>query len=149
MSDDRPAAVLVDIDGTLADVTHRRHFIERTPKDWDGFFAAADRDPCHIHIATLTQLLRPAYQIVLVTGRMAKHNAITLPWLGRNWVHFDHLFTRADGDFRGDDVVKEEILDRDILPIVQPVFAIDDRDRVVKMWRRRGIPCLQCAEGDF
>ena len=28
-------------------------------------------------------------------------------------------------------------------------FVLDDRDRVVKMWRDRGLKVLQVAEGDF
>jgi hypothetical protein len=31
--------ILVDIDGTLADCTHRLHHIQKQPKDWDAFFA--------------------------------------------------------------------------------------------------------------
>ena len=42
--DPRPLAV-VDIDGVVADVRHRLHFIEGTPRQWDRFFAAADEDP--------------------------------------------------------------------------------------------------------
>ena len=42
----RPLAV-VDIDGVLADVGHRLHFLDRRPKDWKGFFAAARTDPPH------------------------------------------------------------------------------------------------------
>ena len=40
----RPIAVL-DIDGVLADVRHRLHHLDKRPKDWAAFFAAAGRDP--------------------------------------------------------------------------------------------------------
>ena len=42
--DARPLAVF-DIDGVLADVSHRLPFVARRPKDWDAFFAAAVDDP--------------------------------------------------------------------------------------------------------
>ena len=42
--DPRPLAV-VDIDGVVADVRHRLHFIEGRPRQWDRFFAAAGDDP--------------------------------------------------------------------------------------------------------
>ena len=29
------------------------------------------------------------------------------------------------------------------------VLAVDDRDLVVEMWRRNGVPCLQVASGKF
>jgi hypothetical protein len=52
-------------------------------------------------------------------------------------------------DFRPDTEIKREILStlraqgKDIL------FAMDDRQSVVDMWRASGVVCLQCAEGDF
>src|ERR1700722_7920995 len=35
---DKPAAVIVDMDGTLSDATHRLRFIKEKPKDWEKFF---------------------------------------------------------------------------------------------------------------
>ncbi len=40
----RPLAVF-DLDGALADSAHRQRFLERKPRDWDAFFAAAPQDP--------------------------------------------------------------------------------------------------------
>lgn len=145
----RPAAVIVDMDGTLSDASHRLPLIAGKPKDWGRFFALCGEDLPHGHVACVVNLLQPAYKVVIVTGRPAKCGADTRAWLKRHFVSYDALFTRADGDFRADDVVKEEILDRDILPAFTPIFAMDDRDRVVAMWRRRGIPCFQVAAGDF
>ena len=34
------AFYVFDLDGTLADLTHCRRFVEREPKDWRSFFAA-------------------------------------------------------------------------------------------------------------
>ena len=70
-------------------------------------------------------------------------------WLKKNNLWFGHLFMRSAGDHRQDDIVKEIILDFDILTQFKPEFAIDDRQQVVDMWRKRGIVCLQCAKGDF
>lgn len=30
-------AIIVDLDGTLANCEHRRHFLETKPKDWKSF----------------------------------------------------------------------------------------------------------------
>jgi FMN phosphatase YigB (HAD superfamily) len=30
---------IFDIDGTLADISHRLHFIQQEPKDWRGFYS--------------------------------------------------------------------------------------------------------------
>lgn len=29
------------------------------------------------------------------------------------------------------------------------LFCVDDRKQVTDMWRRNGLICLQCAEGNF
>jgi hypothetical protein len=53
-------------------------------------------------------------------------------------------------DFEGfKGLVKENILDFELLTRFNILFAIDDRQQVVDMWRRRGITALQCAKGDF
>ena len=55
---------------------------------------------------------------------------------------------RQDGDFRRDDIVKQEILDK-YIDKDRVLFVLDDRDQVVDMWRRNGLTCFQVAEGDF
>jgi hypothetical protein len=56
---------------------------------------------------------------------------------------------RADRDRRADDVVKRELLARMRADAFEPQLAIDDRRRVVEMWRAEGLICAQVAEGDF
>jgi hypothetical protein len=29
------------------------------------------------------------------------------------------------------------------------LFVVEDRNRVVEMWRKEGLVCLQCAPGEF
>jgi hypothetical protein len=45
--------------------------------------------------------------------------------------------------------LKEQWLDAALTEGQTIEFVVDDRKRVVDMWRRRGIFCLQCAEGDY
>jgi len=56
---------------------------------------------------------------------------------------------RQRNDQRQDNIVKQIILDYDIKPDYDILFALDDRNSVCKMWRQNGIKCLQVAEGDF
>ena len=148
--DSRPHCIIVDMDGTLADCSHRVHWIAEKPKNWDMFHHECDKDPVHKHIGVLVNCLSDQdFKIVVVSGRVEATRAKTEAWLRKNFIDFHALFMRPDGDYRADDVLKEEILDRDILPVWNPMMALDDRDRVVAMWRRRGVPCLQVAAGDF
>jgi hypothetical protein len=56
---------------------------------------------------------------------------------------------RSNGDYRSDEIVKEELFRARIQPRYSVGGVIDDRNRVVKMWRRIGLVCFQVAEGEF
>lgn len=144
--------IICDIDGTVSDPSHRLHHL-RGPgrKDWPAFFAACGGDANHDDIHEILQALcGPGRRVVYVTGRPEAQRTATLDWLVRHGYPQGSLHMRADRDFRADDVVKEEILDRDLALLPRDVLCVlDDRDRVVGMWRRRGFRVLQVANGDF
>lgn len=150
----KPKCIIVDIDGTIADIGHRLHFIRDGKKDWDGFFAAAKDDaPVENVIVIVNNLalsLGVELDLIVVSGRPERTREATSAWLHVSGVSvYDELFMRPDGDHRPDHIVKEEILDRDILPHWDVLCSIDDRNQVVAMWRRRGITCLQVRDGDY
>lgn len=147
----KPKAIIVDIDGTLADCSHRVHHLQRTPKDWDAFYRGIHEDLTHEHVLMLVEFFdRSHIQVIYVTGRSEAWRNDTEAWLShRGLSGYTHLHMRPDGDHRADDVLKREIYERDIQPYYDVLFALEDRSRVVKMWRSIGVPCLQVAEGDF
>ena len=61
---------IFDIDGTLADGTHRIHHLAETPKNWDAYFAKCDADTAHTHVVELCRRLYRYADIVYVSGRM-------------------------------------------------------------------------------
>ena len=139
--------ILCDIDGTLANHEHRVHYIEPPRRDWNTFYDAIPQDTPYPAIVRLVQDLAPSYRICLVTGRPERTRRMTEYWLDRHLVSYDALFMRPDGDHRPDTVVKAEILDG--IDVTGVAFALEDRDRVVKMWRDEGITCLQVKEGNY
>jgi adenylate cyclase class IV len=56
---------------------------------------------------------------------------------------------RKTGDNRPDNIVKKEIFDSNIKNNYYIEFVLDDRNKVVKMWRELGLTCLQVADGNF
>ncbi|MCC6156382.1 MAG: polynucleotide kinase [Candidatus Hydrogenedentes bacterium] len=140
---------LFDIDGTLADVSHRLHHIAKKPKDWDAFFAASADDKAIAHIRDLARDLSKVATVVFVSGRSDQVRAETEDWLEREVGLRGPLYMRKARDRRPDYIVKAELLERLLADGYRPVMAFDDRDQVVKMWRARGIPCAQVAEGNF
>jgi predicted kinase len=139
--------VLFDIDGTLADATHRLHHIQNGSRNWDAFFAACVDDPVIEPIRELAWLVdNQGYRIVLVSGRSDVVRAETEAWLAGHGVPYSELHMRAAGDFRQDHLVKSHILDALIADGHDIAFVVDDRPSVVAMWRERGLTCLQCRE---
>lgn len=144
---------LFDIDGTIADATHRLHHITGEKKDWPAFFDACVDDAPIEHIIGLVEtLLEYEYSpgVVFVSGRSDRVRQQTIDWLERHLFMkgFD-LYMRKDGDFRPDHVVKLELLAQIRADGFEPIMAFDDRNQVVEMWRANGIPCAQVAPGDF
>ena len=142
-----------DLDGTLADQTHRRPYLDRPKPDWDGYFDACPLDaPIAPVVATYRALWQSGAELWIFSGRSERVRPQTEEWLRRHVqrVPSHHLMMRAVGDYRPDDVVKAEMLDR-MLPEdrARLVAVFDDRDRVVRMWRSRGVQCYQVAPGDF
>ena len=56
---------------------------------------------------------------------------------------------RKDNDFRPDEEIKKEIYFNKIINNYNILFILDDRTKVVKMWRELKLTCLQVDDGDF
>lgn len=143
---------LFDIDGTLADCSHRIHHIQGEKKDWDSFFGACHLDTPIEHIINLARALyySDAFaKIVYVSGRSDQCRAQTELWMREHAVPLGPLYMRKAGDHRDDDVIKLELLAQLKADGYEPIMAFDDRNRVVAAWRSAGIPCAQVAEGNF
>lgn len=147
--------IIVDLDGTLCDITHRKKYIDGSmgKKDWEKFYENCENDEVNDFCSKLILSLKySSYQIlpIFITGRPEKIRIATDRWLYHHLlVHNPFIFMRPDGDFRPDYIVKKEIYEREIKGKYDVLFAIDDRQQVVDMWREEGLVCLQCDKGDF
>lgn len=149
-------AIIVDIDGTLANCDHRRHHLEKTPKDWDSFFGETGGDTVNEWCKEIIYRFKrvspqvECFEILMVSARSEALRDVTIDWLVVNKIPFDEVFlVREEGNFEQDDALKERFYLENIRPFYNVLFALDDRTRVVDMWRRNGVACLQCAKGDF
>jgi phosphoglycolate phosphatase-like HAD superfamily hydrolase len=140
--------VIFDIDGTLADVSERIHHVKRKPKNWNAFFQGMAQDKAiHSMVRLCNVLYESGVKILLCSGRSEEHRPQTVQWLAQQGVNYHELVLRSDGDKRTDTIVKREMLagiDRS-----KVLFVVEDRSRVVEMWRSEGLVCLQCAPGEF
>jgi FMN phosphatase YigB (HAD superfamily) len=145
----KPKAIICDLDGTLCDIRHRLHFINGKKKDWKSFqrncFGDGLNEWCK---DILVAMKAQKCEIILFSGRMDFVRNETEEWLERNGIEYLTLKMRKSGDYREDYIVKKEMLN-DYQNRFNILFAIDDRQQVVDMWRENGIVCLQCQKGDY
>lgn len=146
--------VIVDIDGTLADISHRIKYIQSDPKDWDKFYDNMVNDSPIYDVCIAVIALAASYRIVYITGRPLSHKRQTLDWLQRYMLPTGYLFMRSIGDRRQDYIVKKELYEREVKSLLplhggKVHLAIEDRKQVVDMWRSLGITTLQPKDGDY
>lgn len=136
-----PSAVLVDVDGTLALAQGRDPYDEST----------VSADAPNTAIITIVQALyRDGHRIVVLSGRTEAARTDTLAWLHKHLqVPIAALHLRAVGDRRSDVTVKHEIYRDHIRGRYQVLCVLEDRTRVVGLWRSLDLTCLQVAPGDF
>lgn len=147
---------IFDLDGTLANIEHRRHLVQRGEKpDWPEFYRQCVNDePVWPVINTLVALARHGSDVWIWSGRSAEVMNETRSWLQR-YVPSDELdeielCMRRVGDYTPDEQLKAAWYDNLCQFDKRRLVAIfDDRQKVVDMWRSKGIACFQVAPGDF
>ena len=150
--------IILDIDGTIADVAHRRIYLAGSKPDWGKFFDRMTEDPPLRDVCLLAELLgdhplvnQGAIKLFLFSGRPETHRKETEEWLlihARSYFQkAEALLMRAAGDHRQDTIVKKEMLDKIKAAGYNPRLVIDDRPSVCDMWVKEGITCLQRVNG--
>lgn len=189
--------IIFDLDGTLADCEHRRHFVDPTKNsdlelipsydedtcgcnqigclpqkwvyknvmlmseppqrkiwnpDWKSFYEACDQDCLIIPVAEIYDLLWKQNDLYddfeIWSGRCESVRKKTERWLDKHDICFSSLKMRPKGDSTPDDQLKERWLDESITQGKNIEFVFDDRPKVVRMWRRRGIFVFNCNQSD-
>ena len=142
-------AIIVDLDGTLADIRVRLKHLQGSKKDWKSFNKSIETDDLHEWCREILLRFCNDHKIIVVSGRTDELKSETTKWLKKFDVPFDFLFMRKKNDFRSDNLIKLEIYEKHIKDQFHILFVLDDRQKVVDMWRAQGLVVLQCAPGDF
>ena len=169
--------VIFDLDGTLAIIdrriskasSHTGNKPVRSKMDWDVFFDAENikLDEPNLPVIKMAQTFhKDGFNIVIFSGRNDRSFHTTKQWLKDHSVPFDLLVLRpdkfkdeswpiADGNpatpdmrFMPDEILKKKMLDT-FVDKNDVLMTVDDRQKVVDMWRAEGLTCLQVAPGDF
>ena len=158
--------ILFDLDGTIANVDGRRQAADEAQadsvRDDRSAWWAAWQDPDNILrldypnelvVSVLRDWRERDKVITIVSARNDKNRGVTEQWLSQWGIPYDALYMRKDGDYRPDNVFKQELLDnirKNGDDLIERVY--DDRNQVVDMWRANGIECIQVVpreKGEF
>jgi len=146
----KPSKWILDVDGTLL----LRLPGGRGPFDWDRVHEDVPNAPV-IHVVRALALAGDSF--VVVSGRLDVCRDATIAALHRHvflqsstaWNSGDLFMRDKAREFMPDHELKRELLHHELVPRYDIVGAIDDRHKVVEMWRQEGIFCMQVADGNF
>lgn len=136
VGDSRPLAVF-DLDGTLAETGHRQHFLERKPRDWNGFFGAASRDTPLAEGVRMAVEAAEECEVLYLTGRPERCRGDTLAWLSAHGLPEGRLRMRGDTDRRPARATKLEAL-RELAAKREVRMLVDDDELVCDAALRAG-----------
>jgi predicted kinase len=139
--DNLPMAIICDLDGTIALMSNRDPYDAST----------CEQDELNKPVAEIIRPYLKHHQVIFVSGRKEQDREPTLRWLQKHFTDLDDamLLMRANEDNRDDRITKKEIYETHIKDKYNILFVLDDRQKVVEMWRDLGLTCLAVAEGDF
>ena len=151
--------VIFDLDGTLAIIDKRISKASSPTGNKPVRFN-------HPVIKMAQTFHKDGFSIVIFSGRNDRSFHTTKQWLKDHNVPFDLLVLRpdkfkdeswpiADGNpatpdmrYMPDEILKKKMLDT-FVDKNDVLMTVDDRQKVVNMWRAEGLTCLQVAPGDF
>lgn len=141
--------VVCDIDGTVAEISHRLQYAKGDTKDWKKFFSllSADTPRTEVYEAARKLAEESSALFVFVSARPEDYRLETEQWLRDNGMAYDNLIMRRKGDKRQDTDVKSDIYNR-YLKQYEIVRVFDDRPSVIRMWREKGLEVEDVGSGE-
>ena len=130
----KPKAIIVDVDGTIADKG------KRNPFQWDKVGCDTPR----LEIINMIRAFARSYGAtpIFLSGRDSVCRDITQGWINSH-AYMDkdqELYMRAEGDTRKDTIIKEELFWNHIADNYNVIAAFDDRPCISRLWHSIGIP---------
>ena len=146
MTNELPAVVF-DIDGTVA-------LRDKGPEGREPYdMTRVGEDQPNVAVLEIAKMIAASgkAKVVFFSGRDSSARRQTKIWLDHHFGTEYHVYMRAEGDKRPDEQVKADMYG--YLRAFRPILAVfDDRNKVVDMWREKGLTCFQvCSreQGNF
>lgn len=148
------SVVICDIDGTIANNSHRTHWLKSKPSNWKEYNATMSEDlPIKPVIDTINAMNSNAdFAIIFVSGREETYRDVTYQWIKKYapFCGYVSLYMRPEKDYRGDEIVKKELLYQAMkdwdFELEDILCVFDDRKKVIKVWRELGLFVFDCNQ---
>lgn len=143
--------IVMDLDGTLCDISHRVHLAQA--KQWDAFHDGILADKVREDAREFLSVMAKHYKIAFLTGRNERYRGVTVRWLNDNGLYYccDLLLMRPDDNRDPDHELKLRLLDGAFhtreAALENVLLILDDRDKVVEAFRNAGFNCWQVTAG--
>ena len=119
MSEMKPNAIIVDLDGTVANNNNRHPY---------HFKRCIEDNPNTEVIDIVRKEHARGTKVVILTGRPKSNQELSCQWLTNHGVPFDECYFKPDGDFRKGWKYKDEVIHRIISQYNVLYFLDDDLD---------------------
>lgn len=172
MSKKKKKCIIIDVDGTIVSEKDNSQIIlptENNREIWDLFhknkqyYKVSQFKPNKNIVDIIKSVINnmPEVYLIFLTAReniegkpiFINTYRLVKKIFGFQPTDFGRRFTilmRKENDFRSSDIVKEDILNNEILHGYSPVLAIDDEEPNIKMFERNGINCIRAVrKGDL
>ncbi len=142
-----------DIDGVLADCSHRLHYIQGDTKDYEKFYSDEEvlKDTPIPNLRNILFEIQGARDmgsdtdIKFITARNIKCITATAEWLEKHFsimVEEGDILMRPEKDWRPAHEVKEDLIKKHI-GFENILFAFDDDNQVNEMYKKHGVMCYK------
>jgi hypothetical protein len=140
-------AIICDLDGTLSSSGWRNHLWVENKNEW-GAGIPFDRVITNTY-NTIQVFSMSGVEIIYLTGRVDSHRRHTVDWLHKYNCPHGSLYMRTIGlEMKNEDYKKmiyDEYIKKDNLDIM---FALDDNEKVIEMWKSIDIPTIHISESN-
>jgi predicted secreted acid phosphatase len=141
-------AIIVDIDGTLANNPTKAMLVEQQKIDWNQFTDMSKYDTVNEWCLEIVKAFgKKNFKIIFLTRRSEMARKVTTDWLtinvgmGIDW----ELLMSGDNDTEPDWILKRRVYEEKIRPFYDVLFCMDDKMVIANMWRSIGLTCLHVA----
>lgn len=137
-------AIIVDINGTLSDVSKVVHFIKGPDKNWEGFFGNMNNVPPNKNVKMFIDAIKntnTGMMIVLVSGAPDRYEKQTREWLEKHNIRYDAIHFRPDWDKRRGWQFKKTLYEKKLKNLYLVKLVLDDKEDACRTWMSFGLDC--------